>query len=181
MSEKVKEQMQTEEFCVNACQWAVKKTTAVFTELFHTRWASDVVKQAKLSELQDLSKRMTLPASSFVTFGDTGAGKSTLLNALIGEANILPTNGMRACTATIIELSHNKESTGPNYVGEAEFVTGEEWMKELDTLVDDLTQQDGRCIIMEPDSKAPNYQAYCKLCVHPLVSAMRLLAVSSGT
>ncbi len=49
---------------------------------------------------------MLLPSSSFVTFGDTGAGKSTLLNALIGESNILPTNGMRACTATIIESAH---------------------------------------------------------------------------
>ncbi|KAJ1493571.1 hypothetical protein T484DRAFT_1768352 [Baffinella frigidus] len=44
-----------------------------------------------------------MPGSSFVTVGDTGVGKSTLLNAILGEASVLPTNGMRACTACIIE------------------------------------------------------------------------------
>ena len=33
--------------------------------------------------------------SPVVVVGNTGAGKSTLLNALLGEASVLPTNGMR--------------------------------------------------------------------------------------
>jgi GTPase SAR1 family protein len=33
-----------------------------------------------------------------VVVGNTGAGKSTLINGLLGESNVLPTNGMRACT-----------------------------------------------------------------------------------
>lgn len=38
-----------------------------------------------------------------VVLGDTGAGKSSTLNAVIGERKLLPTNGMRACTAAIVE------------------------------------------------------------------------------
>lgn len=39
-----------------------------------------------------------------VVLGDTGAGKSSTLNAVIGERRLLPTNGMRACTAAIVEV-----------------------------------------------------------------------------
>lgn len=35
-----------------------------------------------------------------------GAGKSSTINALLGEEDIVPTNGMRACTACVVELSH---------------------------------------------------------------------------
>ena len=42
--------------------------------------------------------------------GTTGAGKSSMLNALLGEENILPTNGMRACTASVIEISHTPKA-----------------------------------------------------------------------
>ena len=46
--------------------------------------------------------------------GDTGSGKSSTLNALLGEVCILPTNGMRACTAAIIELmAHDAQPLPP--------------------------------------------------------------------
>jgi ABC-type transport system involved in cytochrome bd biosynthesis fused ATPase/permease subunit len=41
---------------------------------------------------------MALPGMTTVVVGNTGAGKSTLINGLLGESNVLPTNGMRACT-----------------------------------------------------------------------------------
>lgn len=47
--------------------------------------------------------------------------QSTLLNALIGERNALPTNGMRACTAVLAELSYAEDVQG--YHGEVEFMT----------------------------------------------------------
>jgi len=49
--------------------------------------------------------------------------QSTLLNALIGERNALPTNGMRACTAVLAELSYDEDQEG--YYGEVEFLTPE--------------------------------------------------------
>lgn len=60
------------------------------------------------TQIAELATKMKMPGCSVVTVGDTGAGKSTLLNALLGETNILPTNGMRACTASVIELSWNE-------------------------------------------------------------------------
>ena len=56
-----------------------------------------------------------------MVLGNTGAGKSTLLNAIIGERNALPTNGMRACTAALAELSYTDETDG--YLGEVEFIS----------------------------------------------------------
>ena len=70
-----------------------------------------------VGELETLQDRIKMPGCSVVTVGDTGAGKSTLLNALLGETCVLPTNGMRACTASIIELSFNmREVKIPTYI-----------------------------------------------------------------
>jgi GTPase SAR1 family protein len=118
---------------------------------------------AMTDELQKIANRMTMPGSSIVTVGDTGAGKSTLLNALLGETSVLPTNGMRACTASLIELSYNKDENGDPYAGEVEFVTRQEWEKEFDDLIDDMKQQDGSVSLREPDQKAPSYSSWCKL------------------
>ena len=86
-----------------------------------------------------------------------------MLNALLGETSVLPTNGMRACTASIIELSYNKNEQGDPYVGEVEFVTNEEWETEFEELLDDMTQQDGKAVLMESDQRAPSYSSWCKL------------------
>lgn len=37
--------------------------------------------------------------------GNTGAGKSSVINAVLDEERLLPTNGMRACTASATEVS----------------------------------------------------------------------------
>jgi len=207
----VQSQMRAEEFCVNYCQWSVRKTrdllvgTASSSSRVH-QWASAKLRDARIKELDELGKQLRMPGTSFVTVGDTGAGKSTLLNAILGEAavrapapcapcfvptappalrvpvlsrrapraggrgvtgagaaQVLPTNGMRACTACIIELVHNREETGPAYRGEVEFVSLEEWAAELAVLIDDLTQQDGRISLREPDSKAPSYTSFVKV------------------
>ncbi|KAH8074160.1 hypothetical protein JL720_10714 [Aureococcus anophagefferens] len=88
---------------------------------------------------------------SCVVCGTTGAGKSTLLNALLGESEVLPTNGMRACTAVLIELRYLDDAASPGdgstYVGEAEFLTRAEWDKEEEALFEELTTQDGRAIL----------------------------------
>lgn len=89
------------------------------------------VKDSMIKELEDIQKNMKMPGCSVVTVGDTGAGKSTLLNALLGETNVLPTNGMRACTAAIIEMQFNKAEGGKSYVGEVEFVSKEDWEEDF--------------------------------------------------
>ena len=72
---------------------------------------------------------------TIVVIGGTGAGKSTCLNSLLGEVQILPTNCMRACTATIIEMTHlASANAGERYVATINFVTKDEWAQELNAL-----------------------------------------------
>ena len=157
----VKEKMLAEDFCVNEGQWATKKLLKVLAQ--SVGWAIPAQRQALMDELQSLADNIKMPGCSVVTVGDTGAGKSTLLNALLGETCVLPTNGMRACTASIIELTFNSKEDGDPYVGTVEFVTREEWEAEFEQLLDDLTQQDGKAILREPDQRAPSYASWCKL------------------
>ncbi|KAH8048053.1 hypothetical protein JL720_15915 [Aureococcus anophagefferens] len=107
-----------------------------------------------------------LPRMSCVVCGTTGAGKSTLLNALLGESEVLPTNGMRS-TAVLIELRYLDDAASPGdgstYVGEAEFLTRAEWDKEEEALFEELTTQDGRAILNVSDPNAHNHGAFCKL------------------
>jgi hypothetical protein len=161
LTQEVKGKMQAEDFCVNEGLWATKKILKVLQQ--SSGWAIPQVREAMISELSKLSETMKMPGCSVVTVGDTGAGKSTLLNALLGETSVLPTNGMRAWTVSIIELSYNKNEQGDPYVGEVEFVTNEEWETEFEELLDDLTQQDGKAVLMEPDQRAPSYSSWCKL------------------
>lgn len=67
--------------------------------------------------------------------GDTGAGKSSLMNALVEHDSILPTSGehsstlrqltraqgMRACTAVVVEISANTESA--SFEADVEFLS----------------------------------------------------------
>jgi hypothetical protein len=70
-----------------------------------------------------------------VIIGGTGAGKSTCMNALLGEAQLLPTNCMRACTATIIEMQYNAlAEPGGVYRCTIEFLGQDEWRAELELL-----------------------------------------------
>jgi ribosome biogenesis GTPase A len=71
--------------------------------------------------------------------GATGAGKSSTLNALLDD-NIVPTSGMRACTAVVTEISYHNN---PNIEGDVAFLTEEEWKAEIEILLDDLVEEDG--------------------------------------
>ena len=64
---------------------------------------------------------MNLPQTVIAVVGDTGIGKSSLLNALLDESSLLPTSGMRACTAVVVEVSHNRRSA--NYEADITFLS----------------------------------------------------------
>lgn len=71
------------------------------------------------TDLQALRAKCTAPRVFIGVVGDTGAGKSSMLNALLGEEDVLPVNGMRACTASVVEVSYG----GDCYNAEIEFMT----------------------------------------------------------
>ena len=62
------------------------------------------------------------PISFCVFKGDTGAGKTSLMNALLDHADVLPTSGIRACTAVVVQIVHNSHSD-TEYVAEIEFLS----------------------------------------------------------
>ncbi|KAF1918118.1 hypothetical protein BDU57DRAFT_528585 [Ampelomyces quisqualis] len=76
--------------------------------------------------------------------GNTGAGKSSVINAMLDEERLVPTNCMRACTAVVTEMSWN-DSTEParKYRAEIEFITREDWEKEVTTLMKEFLTETG--------------------------------------
>lgn len=57
---------------------------------------------------------------------------------------LLPTNGLRACTACPSEVSWNSsEDPEELYRAEVEFITVEDWRKELKIILDDLLNDNG--------------------------------------
>jgi GTP-binding protein EngB required for normal cell division len=71
--------------------------------------------------------------------GATGAGKSSTLNAILDD-NIVPTSGMRACTAVVTEISYHDKRT---IEGDVSFLSVKEWRDEIDVLINDLVDEDG--------------------------------------
>lgn len=54
--------------------------------------------------------------------------------------NIVPTSGMRACTAVVTEIAHHKKKT---IDADVSFLSEAEWRQELGVLLDDLVDEDG--------------------------------------
>lgn len=102
--------------------------------------ASTVPEIAKwCKSIQDLQAQSGKQRTVVGVVGSTGAGKSSVINAVLNQESLVPTNGMRACTATITEIQYNDADDGQeSFRGEVHFVTKDEWMKELHILLDDL-------------------------------------------
>ncbi|KAB5570663.1 hypothetical protein GE09DRAFT_715764 [Coniochaeta sp. 2T2.1] len=92
-----------------------------------------------MSDLNKLQKQ-TIPKQTVVgVFGNTGAGKSSLINAVLGEDSLVPTSGMRACTAVVTELSWDEnEDPRRKYIAEVQFITADDWAAELRVIIDDV-------------------------------------------
>lgn len=122
---------------------------------------------AWLKSLRDLQTRTQAPRTVVGVVGNTGAGKSSVINALLDEercvmssvrhidhpclystkltqSRLLPTNCLRACTASPTEISYN-HSDDPEalYRAEVEFITAEDWIGELRVLFTDLVDGNG--------------------------------------
>ena len=104
--------------------------------------ATDIVLQIKAIETLKNSVQPTRVIVGVV--GNTGAGKSSVISAVLDEERLLPTNCMRACTASPTEISYNY-SSDPNelYHAEVQFLTADDWVKELEALYADLLDGSG--------------------------------------
>lgn len=71
--------------------------------------------------------------------GSTGAGKSSVINAVLDEECLVPTSCIRACTSVITEIAYNDcDEPDERCRAEVHFISSDDWVKELNSMVDDL-------------------------------------------
>ncbi len=99
------------------------------------------------------------------------------MNGLLDEAAVLPTSGSRGCTAAVVELVYNSEllkepdatvaekmPVVPAYKGTVEFITLEDWKKELKVLVEECSTQEKYIYYIPPiDDTSEAYAAWQKI------------------
>ncbi|VDC06880.1 unnamed protein product [Peniophora sp. CBMAI 1063] len=121
-----------------ALQAGLSFTKVVDKSVKKLELGSKMRKDVWLREIASL-KTQGAPTTMIAVCGATGAGKSSILNAVLDD-NIVPTSGMRACTATVTEIAyHNKKTIEADIA----FLSEKEWMEELNVLLDDLIDEDG--------------------------------------
>ncbi|XP_028674397.1 nuclear GTPase SLIP-GC-like [Erpetoichthys calabaricus] len=96
--------------------------------------------QQFLNQLRKMTSKLTskkIHENIYIgIFGKTGAGKSSLINALLNEINLLPTSDTKACTSCIVKVKAHEDSVNEKYKAKITFISKEEWIKDLKTLVE---------------------------------------------
>ncbi|KAL3795128.1 hypothetical protein HJC23_007356 [Cyclotella cryptica] len=142
---------------------AKDKSKAVLSELKiilkeNPNFCSEIRMNELIGDIDDIAKKIS-PRTTIGVLGNTGTGKSSFLNALLEEASVLPTSGSRGCTAAVVELVFHfdlvKEPQHPDqkvpvYTGEVEFITLEDWRKELKVLIDECSTQENTIYARPP-------------------------------
>ncbi|XP_052818370.1 uncharacterized protein LOC128244401 [Mya arenaria] len=109
--------------------------------------------QAWRQELADVEKGLTFPRTVIAVVGNTGEGKSSLMNAVLDHGNVLPTSGLRACTAVVVEVDQN--TTSNSFEADIELLQSKEWFDELQILLKELQDDTNK----KNDASA----SYCKV------------------
>ncbi|KZV83402.1 hypothetical protein EXIGLDRAFT_754416 [Exidia glandulosa HHB12029] len=134
---------------------------------------SKLRKDVWLREIESL-KNQGVPRTLIAICGGTGTGKSSCLNAVLGD-NIVPTSGMRACTAVVTEISYHDKNT---IEGDVAFLSRNEWREEIKVLLSDMVDEDGNLRRLT-DLKSEAGVAWSKLhAVCPTLPADRVIQMS---
>ncbi|KAJ3531553.1 hypothetical protein NM688_g7558 [Phlebia brevispora] len=105
-----------------------------------TRWASKRPKWQK--DIKDLIDRRKNPRLMIAVCGASGAGKSSLINTLLG-ATVVPTSGLRACTAVPISVEYHADT---QFKAVITFLSRGEWQHELKTLLENFRNEEGNIV-----------------------------------
>ncbi|KAG8740113.1 hypothetical protein FRC10_004742 [Ceratobasidium sp. 414] len=124
--------------------------------------SNDMQNEAHSNIISSSLKSQELPHTMIALCGATGAGKSSLLNAILDD-NIVPTSGMRACTAVVTEIGYHDKST---IAAEIEFLALSEWKAELAILLGDAADKDGK-----PKRRSEPRKDLTISAVYPLLTA----------
>ena len=131
-------------------------------EVFVSAEGSEAARWIKA--IDELCARPRLGRTIVGVVGNTGAGKSSVINALLDEERLLPTNGMRACTASATEVSYNdSDDPAKLYRAEIEFITYDDWRRELQALYDDLIESSGKMSRESSSADTDAGRAYAKI------------------
>ncbi|KAJ7507726.1 hypothetical protein B0H11DRAFT_1968347 [Mycena galericulata] len=115
------------------------------------------------------------PSTLIAICGATGAGKSSTLNAILDD-NIVPTSGMRACTAVVTEIAYHNKKT---IEADVSFLSESEWKDELGILLGDLVDEDGN-LKRTTDLKSEAGVAWQKVhAVYPTISQEKLVTMTA--
>ncbi|QRV77492.1 GTPase SLIP-GC protein [Ceratobasidium sp. AG-Ba] len=157
----------------NALAEGVQMAKTIGSYLNEIDLGSQLRKDVWLREVESL-KNQGAPHTMIAVCGATGAGKSSLLNAVLDD-NIVPTSGMRACTAVVTEIAYHNKST---IAADVEFLALSEWKAELEILLDDLVEEDGtlkRLTDLRNDSGVAWHKMHA---VYPLLSPERMVRMT---
>ncbi|KAH7412113.1 hypothetical protein DE146DRAFT_709700 [Phaeosphaeria sp. MPI-PUGE-AT-0046c] len=104
--------------------------------------------------------------------GNTGAGKSSVINAMLDEERLVPTNCMRACTAVVTEMSYNaNDDPNKKYHAQIEFITRDDWAKEVTTLMKEFLTESGGVVREASDEDSDAGIAWAKFhSVYPKIT-----------
>ncbi|XP_078248209.1 uncharacterized protein LOC110084817 isoform X2 [Pogona vitticeps] len=143
----------------------LQECQSVLAEISQTLGGAEGLDHSHVEKWRDqvaaLQKATQMPQTHIAVVGNTGAGKSCLLNALLDEEAVLPTSAMRACTAVVVEIS--RAVGGSPYEAEVEFLSHQEWYKELQALLEDMKDKSGHLKRRCPDRKTEAGAAYCRV------------------
>ncbi|KAG2135905.1 uncharacterized protein EDB93DRAFT_1303704 [Suillus bovinus] len=131
---------------------------------------SKLRKDVWLREIDNLLSQ-GVPTTMIAVCGATGAGKSSILNAILDD-NIVPTSGMRACTAVVTEIAYH---AAPTINADVSFLSEAEWRAELAVLLDDLVDGDGN-LKRNTDLRSDSGVAWHKVhAVYPSIAQEQLI------
>jgi hypothetical protein len=130
-----------------------------------------------LQSIENTQKLAVQPKTIVGVVGNTGAGKSSVINAMFDQERLVPTNCMRACTAVVTEISYN-HGDDP-YRAEIEFISRQDWEKELKVLFQDLLDN-GKISHHATNEESEAGVAYAKIkAVYPKYTREMLQHVSA--
>ncbi|KAL0070833.1 hypothetical protein AAF712_002054 [Marasmius tenuissimus] len=157
----------------NALKQGLEMVSSIQNAMAGLQLGSKLRQQVWSKEIENLRKQ-ALPTTLIAVCGATGAGKSSILNAVLND-NIVPTSGMRACTAVVTEISYHDKSTVD---ADVSFLSADEWKQELGVLLHDLVDEDGSLKRIN-DLKSDSGVAWHKVnAVYPSITQEKLVTMT---
>ncbi|RXW25223.1 hypothetical protein EST38_g555 [Candolleomyces aberdarensis] len=139
------------------------------TLVFGSKMRQDVWKR-EIAKYVPWPECMRVATNVYANSLKSQSAPSTLI-AVCGD-NIVPTSGMRACTAVVTEIAYHDKRT---INGDISFLSAEEWKQELEVLRHDLVDEDGT-IKRTTDLKSDAGIAWSKVhAVYPNVAIEQIL------